>query len=147
MPKRFKLYYEGPDGRKQPTMIHRTIYGAVERFLGILIEHYAGKFPIWLSPVQAIILTIADRHEKYAEEVKKKLFDAGIRVEIDERSESTSKKVRDAQIQKIPYILVVGDKEMESGTVNVRTRDNVVHGAEKVDKFQERVLKEIWAKK
>jgi len=148
MPERFDLNYEGPDGKKhRPVMIHRVIYGSMERFFGILIEHFAGKFPMWISPVQVIILPIADRHQKYAEEVKKKLFEAGIRVEIDVRAESTSKKVRDAQLQQINYILVVGDNEEKAETVNIRTRDNKVHGEKKVEAFVKDVFKEISEKK
>jgi len=144
MPEKFDLTYEGPDGKKhRPVMIHRVIYGAIERFIGVIVEHYAGKFPLWLSPVQATILPIADRHKKYCEQVKQKLFDAGIRVEIDYRAESTSKKVRDAQLQQINYILVVGDNEEKASTVNVRTRDNKVHGEKQVDDFLKDLKKEI----
>jgi threonyl-tRNA synthetase len=147
-PERFDLTFEGKDGRKhRPVMIHRVIYGSMERFLGVLIEHFAGKFPLWLSPLQVTILPIADRHVKYAEEVKKKIFEAGLRVDLDDRAESTSKKVRDAQVQQINYILVVGDNEEKNGTVNVRTRDNKIHGEKKVDKFIEELVKEIKDKK
>ncbi|MBW2972669.1 threonine--tRNA ligase, partial [Candidatus Woesearchaeota archaeon] len=141
---RFDLTYEGEDGKKhRPVMLHRTIYGSMERFLGVLIEHYAGKFPLWMSPVQVKILTVADRHDEYAEMLRKKLFDAGVRVELDTRAESIPKKVREAQLQKINYILVVGDKEQENGTVNVRTRDNVVHGEKKPDGFLKELIDEI----
>ena len=144
LPERFDLNYEGKDGRKhKPVMIHRVIYGSMERFLGILIEHYAGKFPLWLSPVQAIILPIADRHSKYASKVKDMMIEAGLRVSVDDRAESTSKKVRDAQIQQINYILVVGDKEERGSSVNVRTRDNKVHGEKKVDSLIKGLIKEI----
>ncbi len=147
MPKRFDATYEAKDGtKKTPVMIHRAILGSFERFIGILIEHYAGKFPLWLSPVQAAVLPIADRHHDYAEEVRKKLFDAGIRVETDMRAESTSKKVRDAQLQQINYILVVGDNEQKAGTVNIRTRDNKVHGEKKVEEFLEEMREEVGAK-
>ncbi|MFC1742053.1 threonine--tRNA ligase [Nanoarchaeota archaeon] len=144
LPERFDLNYEGDDGKKhRPVMIHRTVYGALERFMGILVEHYAGKFPLWLSPVQVKILTVADRHDEYAEHIRQKFFDAGVRVESDTRAESIPKKVREAQLQKINYILVVGDKEQENETVNVRTRDNVVHGEKKHDTFLDEVLEEI----
>ncbi len=144
LPERFDLTYEGEDGKKhRPVMIHRVIYGSMERFLGVLIEHYAGKFPLWLSPVQARILTVADRHDEYAEMLRQKLFDAGIRVELDSRAESIPKKVREAQLQQVNYILVVGDKEQENETVNVRTRDNVVHGEKKPDTFLKEILEEI----
>ncbi|MBW2997451.1 threonine--tRNA ligase [Candidatus Woesearchaeota archaeon] len=148
LPERFDITYEGEDGKKhRPVMIHRTIYGGIERFLGILVEHYAGKFPLWLSPVQVRILTVADRHNEYAEFLRKKFFDAGVRVELDDRAESIPKKVREAQVQKINYILVVGDKEQENETVNVRTRDNVVHGEKKPDGFMKEILEEIKERK
>ncbi|MBD3314098.1 threonine--tRNA ligase, partial [Candidatus Woesearchaeota archaeon] len=148
MPKRFDATYEAKDGtKKTPVMIHRAILGSLERFIGIIVEHYAGKFPLWISPVQAIILPIADRHKKYCEEVKKKLLDAGMRVETDLRAESTSKKVRDAQLQQINYILVIGDNEEKAGTVNVRTRDNKVHGEKKIDDFLKELLNEIESRK
>jgi len=144
LPERFDLNYEGEDGKKhRPVMIHRVIYGALERFLGILIEHYAGKFPMWLSPVQVKILTVADRHDEYAEFLKKKFFDAGVRVEIDGRAESIPKKVREAQLQQVNYILVIGDKEQEAQTINIRTRDNVVHGEKSPDEFLSEILGEI----
>ncbi len=148
MPERFDLTYDGADNKKhRPTMLHRTLYGSIERFIGILVEHYAGKFPLWLSPVQVIILPIADRHADYARGVKKKLFDSGIRVELDDRTETTSKKVRDAELQKINYILVVGDREEKNRTVNVRTRNNEVLGEKKTDEFLKSLKKEIEEKK
>lgn len=144
LPERFDLTYEGEDGKKhRPVMIHRTIYGSMERFLGILVEHYAGKFPLWLSPVQVKILTVADRHNDYVQKIYDQFFDAGIRVEMDLRSEGISKKVRDAQVKKVNYILIVGDKELENGTVNVRTRDNVVHGEKKPDELLTQLKDEI----
>jgi threonyl-tRNA synthetase len=144
LPERFDLTYEGEDGRKhRPVMIHRVIYGSMERFFGILVEHYAGKFPLWLNPVQAKILTVADRHNEYAEYLKNKILNAGIRVDTDLRAESIPKKVREAQLQKINYILVIGDKEQENHTVNVRTRDNVVHGEKNPDDFIKEALEEI----
>ncbi|MBW2964417.1 threonine--tRNA ligase, partial [Candidatus Woesearchaeota archaeon] len=144
MPERFDLTYEGEDGKKhRPVMIHRVIYGSMERFFGVITEHFAGKFPLWLNPVQVRILTVADRHDEYAEMLRQKLFDAGIRVELDSRAESIPKKVREAQLQKINYILVVGDKEQENGTINVRTRDNVVHGEKNPADFITELLDEI----
>jgi threonyl-tRNA synthetase len=104
-------------------MIHRVILGSIERFLGVLIEHYAGAFPLWLAPVQAIILTITDRNIPYGKDLLETLFSAGIRVEKDFRNEKLGFKVREAQVKKIPYMLVVGDKEMESGNVTIRLRD------------------------
>jgi threonyl-tRNA synthetase len=148
MPDRFDLTYEGEDGKKhRPVMIHRVIYGSMERFFGVITEHFAGKFPLWLNPVQVKILTVADRHNEYAEMLKIKLFDAGVRVEVDLRPESIPKKVREAQLQKINYILVVGDKEMENSTVNVRTRDNVVHGEKSPQEFMDQILDEIKERK
>jgi len=142
LPERFDLNYEGQDGQKHgPVMIHRTIYGSIERFLGILIEHFAGRLPTWLSPVQVRILTIADRFNDYAAEIKEKL--KGIRVETDFRSESISKKVRDAQISQIPYILVIGEKEIENKSVNIRTRENNVLGEKTVEEFYKMVSEEI----
>jgi threonyl-tRNA synthetase len=124
LPDRFDLTYAGGDGEKhRPAMIHRVILGSIERFLGILIEHYAGAFPVWLAPVQVIVLTITDRNIPYAEDLSKTLFGTGIRVETDFRNEKLSFKVREAQMKKIPYMLVVGDKEMETGHVTVRLRD------------------------
>jgi threonyl-tRNA synthetase len=148
LPELFDLTYEGADGRKhRPIMLHRVIYGSLERFFGILTEHYAGKFPLWLSPVQVRILTIADRHSAFADKVYDILNDAGIRVEKDYRAETTSKKVRNAQLDQVNYIVVIGDKESESGTVNVRTRDNVVHGEKELDMFVNELLGEIKIKK
>jgi threonyl-tRNA synthetase len=124
LPDRFDLNYAGADGGKhRPAMIHRVILGSIERFLGILIEHYAGAFPVWLAPVQAIVLTITDRNTPYGEDLSKTLFGAGIRVETDFRNEKLSFKVREAQMKKIPYMLVVGDREMETGLVTARLRD------------------------
>jgi len=144
MPEKFDLTYDGKDGHKhRPVMIHRAMLGSVERYLGILIEHFAGKLPLWISPVQVKILPIAERHLDYARKVAEQMKQAGLRLELDERSESTSKKVRDAQVEKVNYILVVGDKEIEGGAVNVRTRNNEVRGAKKVDDFIKELLLEI----
>ncbi len=148
MPEKFDLTYEGKDGQKhRPVMLHRAIYGSFERFLGMLIEHYVGKFPLWLSPNQIKILPIADRHNEYSIELRKRFKRAGFRAEIDDRSESIKKKVRDAQLQKWNYILVIGDKEVENKTINIRTRDNVVHGEKQVDEFIKELDEEIKAKK
>ncbi len=144
LPERFDLTYQGEDGKKhQPVMIHRVIYGALERFIGILIEHYGGNFPLWLNPRQVAVLPITDDHVGYAEEVKEKMESEGLRVSIDKRTESLSKKVRDAQVKKFNYILVVGDDEVEDGTVNVRTRDEVVHGAKDVDAVVSEFVEEV----
>jgi threonyl-tRNA synthetase len=124
LPERFDLFYIDRDGQKhRPAMIHRVILGALERFIGVLIEHYAGSFPAWLAPVQAVILTVTERHIPYAEEVLRSLLEAGIRVEADFRNEKLGLKVREAQLQKTPYMLIVGDKEQEHGGVTPRLRD------------------------
>jgi len=123
MPERFELEYTGADGDKhRPVMIHRVVLGSIERFIGVITEHYAGAFPTWLAPVQVMVMPITDRSKDYSEKVYKKLFDAGIRVEKDFRNEKIGYKIRESQLQKIPYMLVIGDKEAEAGTVSVRTR-------------------------
>jgi threonyl-tRNA synthetase len=148
MPEKFDLNYEGADGKKhRPVMLHRAILGSVERFMGILVENYAGKFPLWISPVQIKILPIADRHIDYCNKVKDKLKDSGLRAVVNDRAETTNKKVRDAQLENFNYILVVGDKEIENNTVNVRTRENQVLGEKKADEFLAELLKEIKDKK
>ncbi len=140
LPRRFGLEYIGEDGKShQPLMVHRALYGSIERFFGILIEHYAGAFPVWLAPVQAIVLPITDRHADYARKVYQKLFDAGFRVQLDDRSEKVNLKIREAQLQKIPYMLVIGDREMQSGTVAVRNRKHGDQGAVTVEEFQSRL--------
>ncbi len=136
LPERFDLEYTGEDGQKhRPVMIHRAPFGSMERFVGILIEHFAGAFPVWLAPVQAMVIPIADRHNEYAAQVAARLHAAGLRVEVDDSSERMNKKIREAQLQKIPYMLVVGDKEAEAGAVAVRTRDNEDRGAQPLDAF------------
>jgi threonyl-tRNA synthetase len=123
LPQRFELEYVAEDGtRKQPVMVHRALYGSVERFFGVLIEHYAGAFPVWLSPVQAVMIPIAERHAAYAEKVAAQLKAAGVRVEVDARNEKMNAKIREHALQKVPFLLVVGDKEAEANKVNVRTR-------------------------
>jgi len=127
LPERFNLYYIDKDNeRYRPIMIHRTIFGSIERYLGILIEHFAGKFPLWMAPIQAIILPINDDLVPYSAEVKSILKNAGLRVDVDNRSESLNKKVREAQLQYIPLILTIGGKEKEAGTLSVRTLDGKV---------------------
>ena len=144
MPERFDLTYIGEDGEKhRPVMLHRVIFGSIERFIGVLIENYAGAFPTWLAPVQVKLLPIADAHNDYANEVKAKLEDIGIRVEVDDRNEKIGYKIREAQLQKIPYMLVVGDKEKEAGTVGVRSRKDGDIGAMDVDEFIAKVVEEI----
>jgi threonyl-tRNA synthetase len=123
LPQRFQLEYVAEDGtRKQPVMVHRALYGSVERFFGVLIEHYAGAFPVWLSPVQVAMIPIAERHAPYAEDVATRLRAAGVRVEVDARNEKMNGKIREHAMKKVPFLLVVGDKEAEAGKVNVRTR-------------------------
>nr|WP_245984570.1 threonine--tRNA ligase [Biomaibacter acetigenes] len=136
MPEKFDLTYVGPDGEKhRPVMIHRVIFGSIERFIGILIEHYAGAFPVWLSPVQARILPISEKHMDYAREVKERLEEADIRVELDERNEKIGYKIREAQIQKLPYMLIVGDKEANSGSVSIRQREVGDVGSRSIEEF------------
>ncbi len=141
MPERFELRYTGADNSEhQPVMIHRALMGSFERFIGILIEHYAGEFPVWLAPVQAIVLPIADRHAEYAAWVRGRLVAAGIRAQLDERTESVARKIRDGEVRKIPYMLVVGDREAESREVAVREHRVGDAGSVSVDEFTERLL-------
>ena len=148
MPEKFELTYEGNDGKKhQPIMLHRAVMGSVERFMGILIEHYAGKLPLWLNPEQVRILTVADRHKDYADSIAEMMKSQGLRATVDERAESIPKKVRNAQLEKCSYILVVGDNEQKDGTVTVRTRDGNVEGASDAKKFSARLTKEIAEKR
>ncbi len=144
-PENFNLKYMAEDGNQnhRPVMLHRTIYGSLERFMGILIEHFAGKFPLWLAPEQVRIMTISQKFGKYAEEIKQKYFDAGLRVEMDNRAESIPKKVRDAQLQKIPIMLTVGEKEVKNKSVAVRTLDGQVKFGVKPDALLEKLKKNI----
>ena len=136
LPRRFGLEYVAEDGKKhQPLMVHRALYGSIERFFGILIEHYAGAFPVWLAPVQAVVMPITDRQQDYAKTVHAKLDAAGIRVHLDDRKEKVNLKIRDAQMQKVPYMLVVGDREAEAGTVSVRHRKHADMGVKPLDQF------------
>lgn len=144
LPERFELEYIGADGEKhRPIMIHRVVFGSIERFIGILTEHFAGAFPTWLAPVQVKFLPIADRHADYAREIMEKLEAKGIRCELDDRSEKTGFKIRAAQMEKVPYMIIVGDKDVEAGTVSVRSRKNGDEGATTVDEFVARIEKEI----
>jgi len=123
LPARFEMEYVGEDGEKhQPVMVHRALFGSVERFFGVLIEHYAGAFPLWLAPVQVGLVPISERHRDYAKKVEAELKAAGLRVEVDDRNEKMNGKIRDFANQKTPYILVFGDKEEAAGNVSVRTR-------------------------
>ena len=144
LPQRFELEYVGADGEKhRPIMIHRVVFGSIERFIGILIEHFAGAFPTWLAPVQVRVLPISEKYMDYAKSVEQKLQDAGIRTELDERSEKIGYKIREAQTAKIPYMLVVGQKEEEEGAVSVRSRAEGDQGAKKLDEFIAEILTEI----
>lgn len=144
LPQRFELTYTGEDGEKhQPVTVHRVIYGAVDRFLGILIEHFAGAFPVWLAPVQVKILPIADRHHEYSRNLATRLEEAGIRVEADLRNEKIGYKIRQAQAEKVPYMLIVGDKEVQQGTASLRTRREGDMGPVGIAEFEVRVLEEI----
>ena len=144
LPERFELEYVGSDGEKhRPVMIHRVVFGSIERFIGILIEHFAGAFPTWLAPVQVRILPITDRAKEAAISVENTLRDAGIRVEFDSRNEKIGFKIREAQVAKIPYMLVLGDKEVEEGTVSVRTRHGGDQGTMSVDAFCAQIVDEI----
>ena len=137
LPERFNLVFQNDSGeRAQPYMIHRAILGSIERFIGILIEHYSGAFPVWLAPVQGVIIPISDRHLDYAASVQKALSTSGLRIEVDSRRDRMNAKIRDAQIQKIPYMIVVGDSEEEADSVSVRLRDGTNLGAISVSEFQ-----------
>lgn len=138
LPKRFELAYIGPDGQPhQPVMLHRALLGSMERFMGVLIEHFSGAFPFWLAPVQAMVIPIAERHHDYARQAKEKLRQSGFRIEVDDRNEKLGYKIRGAQAQKVPYMLVVGDKEAASGQVSVRTRFQGDEGAQSLDNLME----------
>jgi len=144
MPERFDLTYVGADGAKhRPVMIHRVVFGSIERFIGILTEHFAGAFPVWLNPVQARIMTITSRADDFAHELEKKLSDAGIRVECDVRNEKIGFKIREAQAEKIPYMLVLGDKEVEEAKVNLRKRGVGIVGTISVDEVLEEIVRAI----
>ncbi len=143
-PERFDITYIGEDGKAhRPIMIHRALLGSLERFFAVLVEHYAGAFPLWLAPVQVVLLPIADRHQEYAYSVAEKLKSLGLRVTVDVRNEKTGYKIREAQVQKIPYMLVVGDREVEQGQVSVRARDRGDLGARPVDEFLSDLTKEL----
>ena len=148
LPLRFQLEYTGADGEKhRPIMIHRVAFGSIERFIGILIEHFAGAFPTWLAPVQVKVLPISEKFLDYGEKIKKSLEDAGIRAELDVRSEKIGYKIREAQNQKIPFMLVVGAKEEELGVVAVRTRLGGDQGQKSLDDFVAEIKSEIAEKR
>ncbi|HOQ59986.1 MAG TPA: threonine--tRNA ligase, partial [Vicinamibacterales bacterium] len=144
MPQRFDLKYVGADNAEhRPVVIHRAIFGSFERFIAVLLEHYAGAFPLWIAPVQAAVLPIADRHAAYAAEVRDRLAAAGLRAELDDRQEKIGYKIREAQLQKVPYMLVVGDRELADGTVSVRSRAAGDRGPSAVGAFIEAALAEV----
>lgn len=143
LPQRFELEYTGQDGEKhRPIMVHRVVLGSIERFIGIMIEHFAGAFPIWLAPVQVKVLPIADRHHDKAREILAAMTDAGLRVEMDDRSEKIGYKIREAQLEKVPYMLLLGDKDIENGTVSIRHRKDGDLGAMQLDDFIIKALTE-----
>jgi len=147
-PERFGLTYTDKDGKpKTPVMIHFALMGSLERFLSVYIEHTAGAFPLWLSPIQISIITISDKHLGYAEHIKKELENKNIRIELNDENETLGKKIREAEMQKIPYLLVVGDKQVKGKTVRVRERGRGDTGEMKVTKFLEKIKKEIEKKK
>jgi len=147
MPERFELAYTGADDAEhRPVMIHRALMGSFERFIGILIEHYAGEFPLWLSPIQALVLPIADRHHQYAAEAATELRGAGLRIEVDDRSESVGRKIRDGELRKVPYLLVVGDREAQAGEVAVRRHAEGDRGASSVENFAATAMAEVAAR-
>ena len=147
LPERFELEYVAEDGKAhRPIMIHRALMGSLERFFGILIEHYGGNFPLWLAPVQAVILPIADRHHEYAQEIQKKLRSADIRSELDNRNEKVGFKIREAEVKKVPYMLVIGDKEVESQKVSVRHKGDGDKGAVEIDALVQTLTDEINSK-
>jgi len=145
LPERFQLEYVAEDGtRKRPLMVHRALFGSMERFFGVLIEHYAGAFPVWLSPVQVAIIPISEKHTEYGQKVAQQLKDAGVRVHLDDRNEKMNAKIREHTLQKVPFLLVVGEKEAEAGTVNVRVRgQQQPEGTVPVAQFVDRVKKLI----
>ncbi len=144
MPDRFGITYTGADNSEHPpVMIHRALFGSFERFIGILIEHYAGEFPLWLAPVQAIVLPISDRHVGYAQSVRERMGHAGLRVEVDDRGESIARKIRDAELRKIPNLLVVGDREQESGQVAVREHRHGDQGSSELQELIERLAERV----
>ena len=147
LPEKFNCEYTGEDGQKhRPVMIHRVVYGSIERFIGILIEHFAGSFPVWMAPNQVRVMPITDKQQAYAKEVNDRLFELGYRTQLDDRNEKIGKKIREAQVQKVPFMLIVGEKEAESGTVAVRQRHGGDLGAMSLDDFIARMQKDIDAK-
>ena len=144
LPERFELEYTGSDGEKhRPIMIHRVVFGSIERFIGIITEHFAGAFPMWLAPVQVKFLPVADRHLDYVNKIKEQFENAGIRCEVDDRSEKVGFKIRNAQLEKVPYMILAGDKGIENGTISIRSRKNGDEGACTVEEFIKRAKEEV----
>ena len=144
LPERFALSFVGEDGQHhRPYMIHRVLLGSMERFMGVLIEYFGGAFPVWLAPVQVVLVPISDRHLAYVQGVAEELNTAGLRVDVDDRSERMNAKIRDVQNQKIPYMLVIGDREVEKGTVSVRLRSEEYLGAMSIKDFFKHAQQEI----
>ena len=147
LPERFGLTYIGEDGKEhRPYMVHRALLGTMERFMGVLIEHYAGAFPVWLAPVQAVVIPIADRHVEYAQELKARLEASNVRVDVNDGNDRMNAKIRNAQLQKVPYMLVIGDREIEAGAAAVRLRSGDDLGALPVDDIVERIAREVETK-
>ena len=148
LPERFKMKYIGEDGKEhQPYMVHRALLGSLERFFGVLIEHYGGAFPLWLAPVQATLIPVAKTHEKYAEKIKKQLFELGIRTEFMNADETLGKRVREAEKQKIPYMLIIGNKEKKAESVSVRNYKTKDQKTIKLKSFIKNALEEIQERK
>ena len=144
LPERFQLEYTGADNQKhRPVMIHRAPFGSMERFVAVLLEHTAGKFPLWLTPDQAVILPISEKYNDYAYEVKKHLEAADIRVAVDDRNEKIGRKIRDNELKRIPYLLIVGEKEQQNGEVSVRKQGEGDQGSIKIATFAENLTKEV----
>jgi threonyl-tRNA synthetase len=147
MPEKFDLTYVGEDGQKhRPVMIHRVVFGSIERFIGILIEHYAGAFPLWLAPVQVKILPITEKVKQYAEKVRDEFFQAGIRVELDNRNEKIGYKIREAQMEKVPYMVIIGEKEANSDSLAVRSRSQGDLGVKSIEEVKQMLLSQIATK-
>jgi threonyl-tRNA synthetase len=144
MPERFGLEYVAPDGsRQRPVMIHRALFGSIERFLGVLTEHYAGAFPPWLAPVQVVAIPVAERHVDHLHEVAARLTSAGVRVEVDAGDDRMQKKIRTAQLQKVPYMLLAGDRDVDGGAVSFRYRDGEQDNGVPVDEAVQRIVAAI----
>ena len=147
LPERFDLTFAGQDGKMhRPYMVHRALLGSMERFFGTLIEHYAGNFPVWLAPVQAVILPVSDRFTDYAQQVAKLLRDAQVRVEVDDQDAKLGYKIREAEVQKVPYMLIVGAREVENGTVSVRRHGQGDLGALSLENLIARIQQEVESK-